>query len=164
MARRLSSMGDPNFVELVTAAHAYLTERQEALRAEFGLSTYERWDWDAGLGTIVFSDGEAPRVIARAQLVGSVSRKTGTWLWAWAKGSIEPHLCRNLAEVRRFGEQHHIWQLTTAKWEADDTDGWEMTSIAAHVLQAKGAYRMPHAHLLTFAILESVAWAPDPTA
>ena len=157
-------MAQPNFVELVTAAHAYLTGRQEALRAEFGLSSYERWDWDASHGTIVFSDGAGPRVVAGAQLVGSVSRKTGTWLWAWANGSIEPRLCRDLPEVRRFGEQHGIWQLTTAKWEAEETDGWEMTSIAAHVLQAKGAYRMPQGHLFTFAILESVAWAPGATS
>jgi hypothetical protein len=153
-------MSDASFVALVTAAHAYLTGRQDALTTEFGLSSYERWDWDDARGAVVFSDGGVPRVIAQAQLVGSFSGKTSTWLWAWANSSVEPRLYRDLAEVRRFGEHQGIWQLTTAKWEAEETDGWEMTSITAYVLQAKGAYRMPHGHLRTFAILESIAWAP----
>jgi hypothetical protein len=152
-------MAEPKFVELVTAAHQFLTARQDTLTNEFGLSRYQRWDWDADQGSIVFSDDGTPRVIAQAQLVGSVSRKTGTWLWAWANRSIEQRLYRDLAEVRKFGEQKGIWQLTTAKWEADEVDGWEMTSISAYVLQSKGAYRMPHEHLFTFAILDSITWA-----
>jgi hypothetical protein len=153
-------MADSRFVELVTAAHQYLTARQDALMATFALSSYERWDWDADHRSIVFSDGGVPRVITQAQLVGSVSRKTGTWLWSWANDSIGPELREDIMEVRRFGEHHGIWQLTTAKWEAEEGDGWEMTSIAAYVLQAKGAYRMPSQHLVTFAIFDSVAWAP----
>src|SRR5439155_17718984 len=111
-------------------------------------------------GTIVFSDEGVPQVVARVQLVGSVSKKTGTWLWAWANPSIEAHLRRDLDEVKRLGERRGIWQLSTAKWEADVVDGWEMTSIAAYVLQAKAAYRMPHEHLFTFAIFDAVERAP----
>ena len=69
-------------------------------------------------------------------------------------------LRRDLDEVRRYGEHHDIWQLTTPKWEAVETDGWEMTSIAAYILQAKGAYRMPDARLFSFVIFDAVEWAP----
>jgi hypothetical protein len=155
-----SPRNEPHFVKLVTAAHAYLVARQESLKVDFGLSWHERWDWDADQGQIVFSDAGRPRVVAQVQLVGSVSRKSGTWLWSWANDSIQPKLRRDLPEVRRFGEHRGIWQLTTAKWEADEGDGWEMTAIAAYVLQARGAYRMPHEHLLTFAILQAVGWMP----
>jgi hypothetical protein len=159
-----SLMPDPKFVDLVTAAHGYLTARQEHLKDAFGLSQYERWDWDDSRGAVVFSDRGVPRVIARSQLVGSVSTHTGTWLWAWANGHVEERLRRDLDEVRRYGEHHGIWQLTTPKWEADETDGWEMTSIAAYVLQAKGAYRMPNGHLFSFAIFDAVDWARDTDA
>ena len=155
-------MPEPRFVELVTAAHGYLTARQEQLTATFGLSSYERWDWDDDRGAVVFSDGGVPRVVAPSQLVGSVSKRTGTWLWAWANERVAPRLRRDLEEVRRYGEHHGIWQLTTPKWEADEVDGWEMTSIAAYILQAKGAYRMPNDHLLSFAIFDAVEWAPRP--
>jgi hypothetical protein len=157
-------MAESKFVELVTAAHQYLSQRQAVLARDFGLSRYERWDWDADRGSIIFSSEGTPRVIATAQLVGSFSKKTGTWHWAWANRNIDQHLRRDLAELRTFGEQHGIWQLTTPKWEAEESDAWEMTSISAHVLQAKGAYRMPGGHLFTFAILESVAWVPGVAA
>jgi hypothetical protein len=50
-------MSDAKFIELVTAAHACLTPRQEHLRQTFGLASYERWDWDGERGTVVFSSG-----------------------------------------------------------------------------------------------------------
>jgi hypothetical protein len=153
-------MAEQKFVDLVTSAHAYLTARQDHLKEAFGLSNYERWDWDEDRGAVVFSDAGVPRVVAPSQLVGSVSRKTGTWLWAWANERVEPRLRRDLEEVRRYGEHHGIWQLTTPKWEADETDGWEMTSIAAYVLQAKGAYRMPNDQVFSFAIFDAVEWVP----
>ena len=34
-----------------------------------------------------------------------------------------------------------------------------MTSIAAYVLQSKGAYRMPSERLFSFAIFDEVVWA-----
>ena len=157
-------MPDPRFVELVTAAHGYLTARQEHLKQVFGLSNYERWDWDDDRGAVIFSDAGVPKVAAQSQLVGSVSRKTGTWLWAWANEHIEPRHRRDLEEVRLYGEHHRIWQLTTPKWEADEVDGWEMTSIAAYVLQAKGAYRMPDTDLFSFAIFDAVERLPGSTA
>ncbi|HXE57420.1 MAG TPA: hypothetical protein VNK43_05425 [Gemmatimonadales bacterium] len=153
-------MAEAKFVELVTAAYHYLTARQDHLRAEYRLSVHERWDWDEDRSAVVFSTGGAVRVVARAQLVGSVSRKSGTWLWSWANDSIEPRHRRDMDEIRRYGEHHGIWQLTTPRWEADEVDGWEMTSIAAYVLQAKGAYRMPYEHLYTFAIFDRIEWAP----
>ena len=149
---------DPRFVELVTAAHNWLTARQDGLRDVFRLTYYERWDWDNDRGAVIFSSGGKPQVIAYAQLVGSVSRKSGTWLWAWANEEINPRLCPDLAEVRQYGEHHGIWQLTTPRWEADEVDGWEMTSISAFILQAAGAYRMPHDHLLSYAIFNKVEW------
>ena len=151
---------EPKFVDLVTAAYGYLTARQDELKANYGLSEYDRWDWDDARGAVVFSDAGVPVVIAPSQLVGSVSRQSGTWLWAWANESVEPRLRRDLDEVRRYGEHHDIWQLTTPKWEAVETDGWEMTSIAAYILQAKGAYRMPDARLFSFVIFDAVEWAP----
>ncbi len=157
-------MADPKFVELVTAAHGYLTTRQEHLKQAFGLSNYERWDWDADRGAVLFSDAGVPRVVARSQLVGSVSRKTGTWVWAWADEQVEPRHRRDLDEVRLYGEHRGIWQLTTPRWQADEVDGWEMTSISAYVLQAKGAYRMPDAQLFSFAIFDAVEWLPEAAA
>jgi hypothetical protein len=151
-------------VELVTAAHGYITGRQEHLKQAFGLSRYERWDWDDARGAIIFSDGGVPKVVARCQLVGTVSRRSGTWVWAWADEAVESRHRRDLHEVRLYGEHHGIWQLTTPRWEADEVDGWEMASIAGYVLQARGAYRMPDAEEFRFAIFDAVEWLPGAAA
>ena len=147
------------FRDLVTRAHDYTTARQEVLRNQFRLGTWPRWDWSQDDRRIVFSADGVPNVIADIQFVGTTSEETGTWLWAWDNPHIERALARDVHEVRRFGEAHDIAQLTTPKWPADATDGWEMTSITAYVLQAKGAYRTPRDRGFTYMILTAVRWA-----
>jgi hypothetical protein len=45
--------------------------------------------------------------------------------------------------VRDFGTAESIQQLTEAYLPDDEHLGWEMTAVAARILQAKGAYRCP---------------------
>jgi len=149
------------FVELVTAAHAYATARQDVLRREFALGSWPRWDWDQGTGQLVFSAGGEPRVVADVQFVGSVSTESGTWLWSWANPHFESSLTRDVREVRLFGASRGIAQLTTPKWPAKEVDGWEMTSITAYVLQAKGVYRTRDETGFTFMVMTSIRWADD---
>ena len=99
------------YVDLVTRAHEYATARQAALRADFRLGEWPTYHWDQDTGKIVFSAGGVPRVVADIQFVGSVSTMSGTWLWAWASPYIEPAVCRDISDVRRFGEAHGIAQL-----------------------------------------------------
>jgi hypothetical protein len=146
------------FVELVTAAHAYLTARQERLRGEFRLGEYERYAMVDDGRVIEFSTGGIARVRATVQFVGSISRTTGTWLWGWANPEVPEELVHDVRDVRLHGEAQGLWQLTTPKWEADEVDGWEMTSIAAYVLRAAGAYRAPTDELFSFLLFRDVAW------
>jgi hypothetical protein len=148
------------FVDLVTRAHAYTSAKQDALRQEFRLGEWPRWDWDQDDRRIVFSRDGVPGVVADIQFVGTISTATNTWLWAWENPHLDPELSRAILEVRRFGAAHDIAQLTTPKWTADEVDGWEMTSISAYVLQAKGAYRTPRdAGGFTYMIFTTIAWA-----
>jgi hypothetical protein len=154
------------FVDLVTRAHDYVTQRQDALYAEFRIDAWPRFDWDQDTGQLVFSSDGVPRVIADIQFVGSVSTETHTWLWAWDNEHVDAPMSRDVREVRAFGEAHGIAQLTTPKWEADEVDGWEMTSISAYILQAKGVYRTPDGTVLTYLVFTSMRWADgaDPLA
>jgi hypothetical protein len=155
-----------DYVELVTAAHAYATACQDVLRAEFALGSWRRWDWDQDTGRLVFSDAEggAPRVIADIQFVGSVSSESATWLWSWANPYIDRALTSGAREVRLLGEARGIAQLTTPKWPATADDGWEMTSITAYVLQARGVYRTPTDKGYTYLVMTSIRWASEADA
>jgi len=153
----------PAFVELVTTAHAYLSARQEGLRARFRLGEWGRWDWSQSTGQLIFSESEGgpPRVVATFQFVGSVSTRGGTWLWGWANPDFERRLTADIAKVVELGEARGIPQLTTPEWKADEVDGWEMTAIAAYVLEAVGAYRTPGDNGFAYFVLTSIRWAHE---
>jgi hypothetical protein len=149
----------PQYVELVTAAHEYLTDRQNALKREFNLGQWPRYDWSQDTRQLVFSEDGVPRVIADVQFVGSISTRSQTWLWAWANESVDAALSAPMTRVRDFGASLGIDQLTTAQWEASETDGWEMTSIAAFFLQSCGAYRSPGDDGFTYMVMSAIRWA-----
>ena len=152
------------YVDLVTEAHAYATARQDELRRDFRLGEWPRWDWDQDTGQLLFSEDGRPRLVCDLQFTGSISTVTGTWLWSWANAQFDPRWTRDVRDVRLVGESRGIPQLTESKWAADENDGWEMTSISAFVLRARGVYRTPSETGFTYMVLTSVRWADEAVA
>jgi len=146
----------PGWSELVDRAKAYLEQRQERLKSEFELGRFERFDYDQNAGTLSFSSNGRVQVVADMQVVGSTSERGGTWLWAWANPSVLEHLVMELDDVFTYGQAHGLDKLTTAKWPGDESDGWEMTAVAAFVLQSEGAYRAAHDGGALFLTLRNV--------
>jgi hypothetical protein len=152
----------PKYVELLTAAHAYTTQRQDTLRSVYGLAAMPHAHLNEATQQLVFSDASrTPRVLARVQLVGAVNLASRTWLWSWANPSVDPALCKDMLEVHMLGETRGIEQLTTPVWEGDAVDGWEMTSISTYVLQARGAYRAPTEEGFAYMVLTSLERLPE---
>jgi hypothetical protein len=147
------------FDALVEESQAYLQGRQALLDAEYHIFQWPRYDWSQESAQLIFSDAGRQRVIADIQFVGSISTKSDTWLWAWANNSVAPKLYKKMSQVRGYGASRRILQLTTEKWHGHEVDGWEMTSIAAHLLQAAGAYRSAGDFGFTFMVMTDVRWA-----
>jgi Family of unknown function (DUF6882) len=61
-------------------------------------------------------------------------------------------MCRHVATGAACG-------LTTPNWPADETDGWEMASLAGYILGAEGVYRPPFDHLRWFMLLSNLRHA-----
>jgi hypothetical protein len=129
--------------ELVDAGYEYTKAQQKMLESDFDLSKHERWDLDQDSGELVFSSRGKPAVVAKIQFVGSISNTSKTWLWSWANRSIEPALSKSMSVVREYGKKHGHRKLTDRRWQADETDGWEMTAVANYLLKGKGVYRPP---------------------
>ena len=146
------------FENLAAAAGQYLRSCQESLDRQYRAGQWPRYDWSQEPGQLVFSQDGKPKVIADIQFVGSISTMTNTWLWAWDNDTVAQELCQASLQVRQYGERHGLPHLTTPKWPAEEADGWEMTSIAAYLTDAEGAYRSPDEHLLYFMIMTSVRW------
>ncbi len=147
-----------DYVTLVTQAHEYLSSQQEQNERDFSLSKYPRYDWDQDTGEIIFSENGEPKVVAKVQFVGDVSTISGTWLWAWANPTVNENLKQGVLKVKLYGEENDIRKLTESKWKADEVDGWEMTSITALLLNAKGAYKSPDEHGAMFMIFTDIQW------
>jgi hypothetical protein len=153
----LPGVGLADGAKLVQEATTYLRERQARMNEHHGLGAYERYDWDQEARRIVFSNAADPqRLIADIVFVGSVSNRSGTWLWSWANPSVDAALSRPVRKLREFGEQRKLKKLQQAKWPGDEVDGWEMTSIAAYVLKADGAYRTADDDGFTYMLLFNV--------
>ena len=154
-------MTDDEFKQMIDESTSYLKQKIAQAQSDFNLGTYERFDWHQETGELIWSDAGVPKVVAKVQFVGSVSKKSNTWLWSWANPTILDGVKQDLYAVKTFGEEHHIDRLSTAKWPAGEVDGWEMTSVAAKLCGAKGAYRAPDSNGFTFLIFTDISWATN---
>jgi hypothetical protein len=136
-----------------------LMDLNEDCEHRFGIGHWERWDYDLDAGTLVFSDDGLPRVVAKIQAVGTTSTASKTWLWGWANESLSAGATLCLREVREFGTQEDLPQLTEPNLADDEYLGWELTAIAAQILQAKGAYRCPSENGFLYLLYTDVTFA-----
>jgi hypothetical protein len=150
---------DDAFDALLRDATTYMQARQDDLQAQYPLARYQRYDRNLETCQLVFSDDGQPRVVADVQLVGSISTRNDTWLWSWANPSVLEPARHQVREVRAYGDERHYMKLACAGWSGDEVDGWEMTSIAAYLLGAKGAYRTQDEGGFSFFVLTDVGWA-----
>ena len=85
--------------------------------------------------------------------VGSFSRNTNTWKWAWDNDDTKDASKSILSTVVYYGIKNDFEKLTTGYFPAEESNGWEFVPIAANLLGAIGAYRAVHGHLLIFAFV-----------
>lgn len=69
------------------------------------------WSYDTTLRRLDFED----RASFPAQLLGSESHASGTWLWAWAneQSALPPEVTALSRQLRRLGDERGIPELTT---------------------------------------------------
>ena len=142
--------------ELIRRSNAYTSACSDQLDKQYEFTKHERWNLDQDKGEIIFSNGGVGVLATKFQFVGSVSKKSGTWLWSWANSSVLPNLSKDMEKVRRYGEAGGFIRLTESKWAADETDGWEMAAVANYILKGKGVYRPPINNGVVFVVLTDV--------
>lgn len=146
--------------ELIGQSVAYLDSIQEFNKTAYHLEKFAHYDYDQRRGTLIFSDSaQVPRLVARIQMVGDVSHRTSTWLWAWGNPTIESPLADAARFVRAYGEEHKLPHLRDSTWRATENDGWQMTAVTAKLTHARGAYRSPSDSGALFMVLTEINWA-----
>jgi hypothetical protein len=72
------------FESFIVQATEYLRTANGKNKRLFGIGDYARYEYDLFRNEIWRSDPDAPKVRAKVTIVGSISTKSDTWLWAWA--------------------------------------------------------------------------------
>lgn len=105
-----------------------------------------RWDYNIDEQTMTFSEGGQPRVVADMRAVGSYAETSKTFQWYWhTLGERNHPVVSDVTDLEGFGLVRGIERLTKVWWECDLQEGWEMTALAAYLLEAEAGYRAPTA-------------------
>ncbi len=157
---QIDDLGKPieteDFDDFLEEAYKYLNVQQEYCKSFYRLGEYEKWFYDQATGLLTFSNKDIVQLEIDYEKVGSISKISNTWLWAWANPHLLPTINSEIIKVLEFGEENEFERLTKRKWYADEYDGWEMTAIAAYILKAKGAYRIPTENTFSFLIFKNI--------
>jgi hypothetical protein len=130
---------DDCFEDFVHPLWHELEEKNDRYFKQYG--RHQRWDWDDEAVTLTFSDPALATVRIGVSVVGTT--EGSSWEWSWANQNIPAHKKRDIEKVREYGVANKFEKLTTAFLDADEYTGWEMTAVAANVLDAPGAYSFP---------------------
>ena len=150
-------MNQLQYLKLLEESRIYLDTKQAECDQEYRLNQFNRMDYEQETGRMIFSDvGVIPRVVADYQIVGSLSGRSNTWLWAWDNPYLLENTLQDIWEVKEFGDKNDIEKLINPKMEAAEQDAWDMTAIAAYLLKAKGAYSFLSDDIRVFVILKQI--------
>ena len=99
-----------------------------------------------------------------AQILGTESHETNTWLWAWANtGSNLPFaLIQASLQMKQLGEQQQIPELTEPQIPlTDEINGHVLSMIASGVCDADAYYRGPYDGGAAFLLIKDAKFPPS---
>lgn len=137
-------MAEPDwYVDWRDEALDDLVAKQDRNLETYGMGRWARFDYDLDALTLTFSEEGAAKLVADIQVVGTTG--ADEWLWAWANTHLPEACRRDVEQVREFGQDNGVDELTWELLGADDANslGWSLTAVAARICQADGAYRAP---------------------
>ncbi|MBA3685418.1 MAG: hypothetical protein H0W72_09275 [Planctomycetes bacterium] len=100
------------------------------------------WSVDQTQGVIQFKNrSKGTSASGAVQIVGSYLPEKRSWLWSWAKPSIDAKLTRNALQVKKYGERNGVPHLVTPSLTCEPDAAWELGAIACVLAGDQGVYR-----------------------
>lgn len=149
------SMTDEQFDDYLDYCYEKLEKKQEKLFQDFQIGNYEKYWYNQERSVLQFIDNGVIQLEFKVIFIGSWSKKSDTWMWAWANGSM-------LEEVRQLSSSiQGLYQVTDFDifkepiFECDEAMAHELTAFAVEQLDVRGMYISPDGNSLLFmAIIE----------
>lgn len=156
----------PYLADLYTQHAALSLEKQLALGEVIGAN---RFAFDADAGTLSFG----PALSFPMQVLGTVSRQSSTWLWAWASPHpLAPALLQAAHQLRALGQRTGIEELLDEGFDLvlpatlplqplslpqqDPLDGHYLAMLAAGVCGADAYYGADYDRGIAYVLLPHV--------
>ena len=118
------------------------TERHMEWRKNNAVVNGASWGFDGKTGLLSFSFGGIG-VSYAAQVVGSWSEKTQTFLWSWANSSMPAELTQAAAKAKAVGEERGCPLLTERKLDCDENLAMSLASAVSVMTDLPICYRAP---------------------
>ncbi len=128
--------------KFLTECTTLATERHMEWRKKHAGVLGGSWGFDGKTGLLSFSFGGIG-VSYAAQVVGSWSEKTQTFLWSWANSCVPPELAQAAAKAKAVGEERGCPLLTERKLDCDENLAMSLASAVSVMTDLPICYRAP---------------------
>jgi hypothetical protein len=130
-----------SFRELVAVANARLSKTWALHSATWNFGHEISYRLDPARGCIVFNFEGGAQVTAPAQLIGTYTRSTSSFLWAWADPAFTGSaLAAVSVSLRRFGARRRWEPMTSPTVECSQHIAWAFNSLSFLLTRADGAF------------------------
>ncbi|MBQ5367222.1 MAG: leucine-rich repeat domain-containing protein [Thermoguttaceae bacterium] len=118
------------------------TERHMEWRKNNAVVNGASWGFDGKTGLLSFTFGGIG-VSYAAQVVGTWSEKTQSFLWSWANSSMPAELTQAAAKAKAVGEERGCPLLTERKLDCDENLAMSLASAVSVMTDLPICYRAP---------------------
>ncbi|MGW0856680.1 DUF6882 domain-containing protein [Streptomyces sp. NPDC002690] len=136
-AKNAGQPGDQALLRALLPQGEDMIEQLGRAHVTWGLGSADRWDLDRTTGTITWTFPDKTAT-APAQLLGSFSSTSNSWLWAWANPSILRGMSCDARGFQDWAEANGHSGLAEPETEADVTAAATLAALAGPVT---GYYR-----------------------
>ena len=128
--------------KFLTECMTLATERHMEWRKKHAGVLGGSWGFDGKTGLLSFTFAGIG-VSYAAQVVGSWSEKTQTFLWSWANSCVPPELAQAAEKVKAVGEERGCPLLTERKLDCDENLAMSLASAVSVMTDLPICYRAP---------------------
>ena len=128
--------------KFLTECMTLATERHMEWRKKHAGVLGGSWGFDGKTGLLSFTFAGIG-VSYAAQVVGSWSEKTQTFLWSWANSCVPPELAQAAVKVKAVGEERGCPLLTERKLDCDENLAMSLASAVSVMTDLPICYRAP---------------------
>lgn len=117
-----------------------LYEKHYTFKQENNVSILEHSKYIQNSNVIEFYSDDGKNIHCSFIPVGTLTKTTGSWLWAWNNRIYSRRITEPYLIIRKFGMKHGIEKLQRCYWEGNQEDAVFMTAVMCKLVDGIGMY------------------------